>query len=75
MSRDGESKEGIAVVPFVEFVCVPADSLCALHQSMKRRVRLVVVNTAARMITMIMPADGVGPSPNVINIVAERHRM
>ena len=71
MSSNGESKEGITVVPLVELISVPADSLHVLHQSAKHRVRLVSVNTAARVITTTMPADGVNPLPNVINIVVE----
>ena len=74
MSGDGESEEGVAVVPLVQFISIPADSLCMLHQSAKRRVRLMVVEMAARVITTIMPADGVNASPNVINIAGKRHR-
>ena len=75
MSGDGESKEKVAVVPLVQFISIPADSLHALHQSAKRRVRLMVVKMAATMITTIMLADGVDTLPNVINIAGERHRM
>ena len=75
MSGNGKSKEGVTVVPFVKFISIPADSLCALHQSAKCRVSLAVVNIVARVITTIMPADGVDTLPNMINIVAERHRM
>ena len=74
MSGDGKSKEGIAVVPLIQFVSIPANSLRALHKSAKRRVRLMAVDMAASMITTIMPADGVNTSPNVINIAGKRHR-
>ena len=37
MSGDGESEEGIVVVPLIQFVSVPANSLRALHKSAKRR--------------------------------------
>ena len=74
MSGNGKPKEGVAVVPLVQFVSIPADSLHALHQSVKRRVRLTVVETAARVIMTIMPADGVNTSPNMINIAGKRHR-
>ena len=74
MSSDGKSEEGITVVPFIEFVCIPADSLHLPHQSAKCRVRLASVNTAARVITMIMLADGADILPNVVNIVVEWHR-
>ena len=59
MSGNGKPKEGVAVVLLVQFVSIPADSLCALHQSAKHRIRLTVVKTAVSMITTIMPADGV----------------
>ena len=74
MSSDGESKEGVAVVPLIQFVSIPANSLQALHQSAKHRTRLTAVDTAASVITTIMPADGVDTSPNVINIAGKRHR-
>ena len=74
MSGDGKSKEGIAVVPLIQFVSIPANSLQALHNSAKCRVRLMAVDTAASVITTIMPADGVDTSPNVINIAGKRHR-
>ena len=74
MSSDGESEEGVTVVPFVQFISIPADSLRTLHQSAKHRVRLTVVEMAARVIMMIMPADGVNTSPNMINIAGKRHR-
>ena len=74
MSSDGESKEGVTVMPFIQFISIPANSLRALHQSAKRRVRLTTVNTAASVITAIMPADGVNTSPNMINIAGKRHR-
>ena len=62
------------MVPFIEFVCIPADSLHLPHQSAKCRVRLASVDTAARVITMIMLADGADMLPNVVNIVVEWHR-
>ena len=74
MSGDGESEEGIAVEPLIQFISIPASSLRALHKSAKRRIRLTAVNTAASVITMIMLADGVDTSPNVINIAVKRHR-
>ena len=74
MSGNGESKEGIAVVPLIQFVSIPANSLQVLHKSAKCRVRLTAVDTAASVITTIMPADGVDTSPNVINIAGKRHR-
>ena len=74
MSGNGKSKEGIAVVPLIQFVSIPANSLQALHKSAKRRVRLTAVNMAAIVIMMIMLADGVDTSPNVINITGKRHR-
>ena len=75
MSGDGESKEGIAVVPFVELICIPTDSFRLPHQSVKCRIRLMKVDTAVRVITTIMPADGVNTSPNTVNIVVEWHRL
>ena len=66
MSGDGESEEGVAVVPLIQFISIPADSLCVLHQSVKCRVRLTIAKTAARAITMIMLADGVDTLPNVV---------
>ena len=74
MSGNGKSEEGVTVVPFNKLISIPADTLHVLHQNMKCRVRLASIDTAARVITMIMPADGVDPSPNMINIVVERHR-
>ena len=74
MSSNGESEEGVAVVPLIQFVSIPANSLQVLHKSAKRRVRLTAVDTAASMITTIMLADGVDTSPNVINIAGKRHR-
>ena len=74
MSGDGESEEGIAVKPLIQFVSIPANSLQALHKSAKRRVRLTAVDTAASVITTIMPADGVDTSPNMINIAGKRDR-
>ena len=74
MSGDGESEEGIAVEPLIKFVSIPANSLRAPHKSAKCRVRLTAVDTAASVITTIMPADGVDTSPNVINIAGKRHR-
>ena len=68
MSGNGESEEGIAVEPLIQFVSIPANSLRALQKSAKRRVRLTAVNMAASVITTIMPADGVDTSPNMINI-------
>ena len=68
MSSNGKSEEGIAVVPLIQFISIPANSLRALHKSAKWRVRLTAVDTAASMIMTIMPADGVDTSPNVINI-------
>ena len=35
---------------------------------------LTTVDTAASVITTIMPADGADTSPNVINIAGKRHR-
>ena len=75
MSSNGKSGEGVAVVPLVQLISIPVDSLHTLHQSAKRRVRLTVVEMAARVITMIMPSDGVNTSLNVINIAGERRRM
>ena len=74
MSGDGESEEGIAVEPLIKFISIPANSLQVLHKSAKCRVRLTAVDTAASVITTIMPADGVDTSPNVINIAGKRHR-
>ena len=74
MSGDGESEEGITVEPLIQFVSIPANSLQALHKSVKCRIRLTTVDTAASVITTIMPADGVDTSPNVINIAGKRHR-
>ena len=74
MSGNGKSEEGIAVVPLIQFVSIPANSLRALHKSAKHRVRLTAVDTAASMITTIIPVDGVDTSPNVINIAGKRHR-
>ena len=74
MSGDDESEEGIAVVPLIQFISIPANSLQVLHKSAKRRIRLTTVDTAASVITTIMPADGVDTSPNVINIAGKRHR-
>ena len=74
MSGDGKSEEGITVVPLIQFVSIPANSLQALHKSVKRRVRLTAVDMAASVITTIMPADGVDTLPNVINIAGKRHR-
>ena len=74
MSGDGESKEGVTVVPLIQFISIPANSLRALHKSAKHRVRLMAVDTAASVIMTIMPADGVDTSPNIINIAGERHR-
>ena len=74
MSSDGESEEGIAVEPLIQFVSIPANSLRVLHKSAKRRVRLTAVDMAASVITTIMPADGVDTSPNMINIAGKRHR-
>ena len=74
MSSNGKSKEGVTVVPLIQFVSIPANSLQALHQSAKRRVRLTAVDTAASVITTIMPADGVDTSPNVISVAGKRHR-
>ena len=74
MSSNGESEEGIAVVPLIQFVSIPANSLQALHKSAKHRVRLTAVNTAASVITTIMPADGVDTSPNMVNVAGKRHR-
>ena len=74
MSGDGECEEGVTVVPLVQFISIPADSLHVLHQSAKHRVRPMVAETAARVITMIMPADGVNTSPNMIKIAGKRHR-
>ena len=74
MSSNGESKEGVAVVPLIQFVSIPANSLRVLHQSVKCRVRLMAVDTAASVIMRIMPADGVDTLPNVINIAGKRHR-
>ena len=59
MSGNGESEEGVTVVPLIQFISIPANSLRVLHQSAKCRVRLTAVNTAASVITTIMPADGV----------------
>ena len=74
MSGDGKSEEGIAMVPLIQFVSIPANSLRALHKSVKRRVRLMAVDTAASVIMTIMPADGVNTLPNMINIAGKRHR-
>ena len=75
MSGNGESEEGITVEPLIQFISIPASSLRALHKSAKRRVRLTTVDTAASVITMIMPADGADTSPNVINIAGKRHTL
>ena len=74
MNGNGKSEEGIAVEPLIQFVSIPASSLRALHKSAKHRVRLTTVNTAASVITTIMPADGADTLPNVINIAGKRHR-
>ena len=39
------------------------------------RIRLAKVDPTMKMSTMIMSADGVDPSPRMVNIVVERHRM
>ena len=62
------------MVPLIQFVSIPANSLQALHKSAKRRVRLMAVDMAAIVIMMIMLADGVDTSPNMINIAGKRHR-